>query len=230
MSALPVTPPPQKFFRRATFAFAFVLGCQAAWILAAEIARPSPPTFPTNVQAATETAGDQNAAIVAASLGLIRADLWAECALIYLNESWGENRLTTQDSKTVEQARACANRTLTLAPHDARTWLVLASLDSRFEWLTRQAAALRMSYYTGANETELVPLRLLLAVRSDALSDKDFQQLVRNDIRLIVAHKPELKPAIVAAYRHALPAGQQFLDEAVREIDPTLLTKLRSNG
>jgi hypothetical protein len=69
-----------------------------------------------------------------------------------------------------------------------------------------------------------------LAVQSVALGDSDFQQLVRHDIRTIVTRKPELKPAIVAAYRDTAPIGRQFIEDTLEEIDPTLLTWLHSKG
>ena len=73
-------------------------------------------------------------------------------------------------------------------------------------------------------------MRLLLAVRSDALADLDFQLLVRHDIGTIVTRKPELKPAILGAYRNALPAGQEFIEKTLEDIDPGLLASLRSKG
>jgi hypothetical protein len=85
-----------------------------------------------------------------------------------------------------------------------------------------------MSFYTGPNEIELIPSRLLLAVSAQAIADTDFQQLVRHDIRNIVIRKPSLKPAIVAAYRDALPIGQKFIEETLEEVDPSLLARLRS--
>jgi hypothetical protein len=87
-----------------------------------------------------------------------------------------------------------------------------------------------MSYYIGANETELIPSRLPLAINSSEIGDRDFQQLVRHDIRIIVIRKPEPIPAILAAYRDALPMGQQFLEATLKEVDPTLLAKLQSKG
>jgi hypothetical protein len=102
-------------------------------------------------------------------------------------------------------------------------------MDSRLDWLNGEAStALRMSYYTGANEIELIPLRLSLAVNFSVISDMDFQQLVRHDIRTVVTRKPELKSAVLDAYRHALPVGQQFIEETLKEMDPTLLSTLRS--
>ena len=231
MSSLPTTTPNHGLFRSIVLVFAFVLGCQATWILAAEIFRPSLPDFPANRQAAATAAAKRNEATLAASFGFIRGDLWAECALTYLDMFWSDDRdsASAQFPTTIERAREAADRALVFAPHDARVWLVLASIDSRFDWLNRNMAAdLRMSYYTGTNETDLIPLRLLLAVRSSALADRDFQQLVRHDVSTIVTRRPALKPAILAAYRDALPIGQQFLEETLAEIDPALLARLRS--
>jgi hypothetical protein len=102
-------------------------------------------------------------------------------------------------------------------------------MDSRLDGLDRKAStALRMSYYTGANEIELIPMRLSLAINSSVISDMDFQQLVRHDIRAVVTRKPELKSAVLDAYRHALPVGQQFIEETLKEMDPTLLSTLQS--
>jgi len=233
VSSLSTTTQNHGLFRGTVLVFALVLGCQALWILAAESFRPALPGFPVNAQAAATAAANRNEAALAASFGFIRGDLWAEVALTYPDMFWSGDldSGSAQVSKTIEQAREVAVRALAFAPHDARIWLVLAGIDSRFDWISRNMAAdLRMSYYTGANETDLIPLRLLLAVRSDALSERDFQQLVRHDVNTIVTRKPELKPAILAAYRDALPIGQQFLEETLAEIDPVLLARLRSKG
>jgi len=56
------------------------------------------------------------------------------------------------------------------------------------------------------------------------ISDSDFQQLVRHDLRTIVTRKPEMKSAIVNAYQNALPEGQQFARDALKELDPNLLS------
>lgn len=215
------------FFRGTILALAFVLACQATWILAAEFYRPPYSGFPTDAQTAEAAADNRNAAALAASLGVLRGDLWAEYSLTYLNLFWGgQDNASEQSSSAVERARDVAVRALTFAPHDARVWLALASINR----LDRKGTALQMSYFTGTNETELIPLRLYLAVRSDVIAEKEFQQLVHHDILTIVTRKPELKSAVLAAYRDALPIGQQFLEETLQEIDPVLLAKLRKSG
>ncbi len=226
MSSIPSTSASYSLFRSTGLVFAFVLAYQAIWILTAELARPSHSDFSENSQSAA--IAKRNTVALAASLGLVRGDLWAEYALTYF-DLFARNRrdsIIAQQPKTVEQAAAAAERALALAPHDARIWLVLADADSRLTSNHKADAALRMSYYTGANETELIPLRLLLAVSSEGLIEKDLQQLVRHDIRTIVTRKPELKPAILAAYRDAPPLGRQFLEDTLRQIDPTMLEKL----
>jgi hypothetical protein len=231
VSNLSIPTPSRGLFRGAVLLFAFVLACQATWILAAELSRPSLPGFPINAQAAQAIAADRNAAALAASFGFIRGDLWAEYALTYLDLFWSDGRHSPneQDPKMIERGHKVTVWALALAPHDARIWLVLASIDLRFDWINQKAAAaaLRMSYYTGPNRTELIPLRLHLAVRSEALADKDFQELVRHDIRIIVTRKPELKPTILSVYSEALPIGQQFLEEALKDLDPSLRARLR---
>ena len=216
-------------FRGAALLFAFVLSCQAIWILAAEFSRPSSYGFPRTVQAAGAVSANRNSAALAASYGVVRGDLWAEYAITFLNLVWGDEQDigNSRASKTERQAREVASQALALAPHDARTWLVLAGIDTKFDQRNRKpATALRMSYYTGANEPEVIPLRLLLAVNSPALSDEDFQDLVRHDIRVIVSHEPELKPAILAAYRDASPIGQKLVEETLERNDPTLRARL----
>ena len=57
------------------------------------------------------------------------------------------------------------------------------------------------------------------------ISDSDFQQLVRHDLRTIITRKPEMKSAIVNAYQYALPEGQQFVRDALKELDPEFVVE-----
>lgn len=219
MSSFAPTPTSHGLFRGTVLVFAFVLACQAVWILAAEFSRLH---LPANAQSATA---------LPPSFGFIRGDIWAEHALAIFDliQRDERNKSNAPISNKIEQAREVAARTLTIAPHDARIWLVLAAIELQFDRLNyNPAVALRMSYYTGANETDLFPLRLLLVVRANAIVDRDFQQLVRHDILTIVTRKQEMKPAILAAYREASPIGRQFLNATLEELDPTLLARFRS--
>lgn len=227
-----MSPLTQIWFRCAILTIAGILGLQALWILAAEITRPVLLPVATSENAAETLSRYRSAATLSAQFGMVRGDLWADCALTYADLLWSEKpeRADTDTSKTIALAHDVAERALRLAPHDTKAWLLLAGLYSRFDWLNGKSAdSLRMSYYTGRNEVELFPLRILLAARSDnALGDTELRTFVQRDIRIIVTRKPELKPAIRAAYRDALPAGRQFIELTLGELDPALLASLRS--
>ena len=211
-----------RWVRTVLFLFAFVLASGSIWILAPELLRPVPMAFPTDPESA---ATNRRAAHLAAQYGVIRGDLWAADALTYSGVL--RNGLGGQTPDTIEQARRIAERALAQVPYDARIWLLLASIDSRFNSLIGKAsAAVRMSYYTGRNESKLIPARLALSLRLPFIADQDFQQLVSYDLRAIVLRNPELKPAILDAYQNALPEGQQFLQAALKELDPNLLATL----
>jgi hypothetical protein len=218
-----------RWFRSLVFLSAIVLASQAIWILSAEFSRPQAVVFPIDPESAADTAASRGAAHRSAQIGIIRGDLWAEDALTYSDVLRHDDKKNSaaQDPSAIEQAREIAERALALAPHDARIWLILASIDSRFDWLNGKASmALRNSYYTGGNETALIPVRLLLSLNLPAITDSDFQQLVRHDLRTIVTRKPEIKSAIMNAYQYALPEGQQFIKDTLSDLDSDLLSKL----
>ena len=219
------------WFRGTMLVLAFVLAFQAFWILTAEFYRPSPVDPSISSQSAALSLANRRDAHLAALIGYIRGDLWADDLLTYPSayQLHEKNNLSTDNSPAIEKIRHIAERALSFSPHDSRTWLALANINSLFDRLNNKASNdLRMSYYTGANEIDLIPLRLSLAVGFSVISDADFQRLVRHDIRTLVTRKPELKSAILDAYRHALPDGQQFIEATLKDMDPTLLTTLRS--
>jgi hypothetical protein len=87
-----------------------------------------------------------------------------------------------------------------------------------------------MSYYTGPNELSLLPLRLFIATHSNALADSDMPGLVRRDVRMILTRWPDLRPALAAAYKDAVPDAKRLLDSAVTETDPAFLRAMRPNA
>ena len=205
--------------------FAFVLACQAAWILTAETARPFGLNFSSDPNTAREIARSRNAARHAASFGFLRGDLWADYSLTYLNLCLSDTEGTGQQNHdSIERAQKAARRALSLAPYDARVWLVLACVNSLSKEQS-QTQVLQMAYFTGANEIELIPLRLRLAVSNNAIAERDFQQLVGHDIR-IVSRKPKLAPSVLAAYGKALPIGREFIDKTLQDVDPALFGTL----
>lgn len=217
-----------RWFRGLVILFAIVLAGFASWIVAAELLRPIPVAFPTDPEAASDFSQNRIAARHAARAGIVRGDLWSEYALTFADVFRREDRsaATTKNSAMIQQSHDIAERALALAPYDARIWLLLASLRSRFDWLNGKASsAVRMSYYTGANEIALIPVRLALALSLPSITDKDFQQLVGRDLRIAVTRHAELKPAILTAYKYALPEGQEFVRGALKDLDPNLLTQ-----
>ena len=228
MSTVAASPTTHKLFRGAALAAALFLGFQAAWVLVPEFYRlPKSNTSIAKYSNAFTTRDLDNASF-AATFAMIRGDLWSELALAVLHQRPADRE---RGDAPIDRTREIADRAIALAPYNGGVWLVIASVNSRFDWLNRKAtAALRMSYYTAANETELIPLRLSLAIQFVGLSDSDFQELVRHDIRTIVTHRPELKPAIVATYRGAPPIGRQFIEDSIKEIDPALLEGLHKKG
>jgi hypothetical protein len=119
------------------------------------------------------------------------------------------------------------DRGLRYAPHQAGAWLLLAGLEGRSAG-SDPTEALKMSYYTGPSERALIPLRLLVAARSDALGDPDVQQFVRRDLRLLLAQQQ--KSAVADAYAGASTVGKRFIEQAVGEIDPAYLGSLRAGA
>src|SRR5258708_5156057 len=217
----------ELWLRTAIFTFAIVLGLQAGWILATELSRRATIIDSASAEEGAADSPFQMAASRAARFGLVRGDLWAESALSFVNLSptGFSGRIDLSRSETVEKVRTKAEQALRYSPHDARIWLVLATLDSQFNPRdSRVAALLRMSYYTGANEIELTPLRLLVLARSDALTNDDLKQLVYRDIRNVITRAPQLKYTIITAYREASPVGRELLNQILAELDPTLLS------
>src|SRR5262249_13376812 len=94
----------------------------------------------------------------------------------------------------------------------------------------RRAEALRMSFYTGPNELDVIPMRLSVSLGPGMLIDTDMERLVRHDILTVLTHAPDLRPALIAAYQAASPEGQRFLAQAVEEIEPEFAPDLRSRG
>jgi hypothetical protein len=230
MTEILTAPSPIKGFRVTVFAFACLLGGLATWILVPEFLRPAPVEFPTDAQSAATIYAHRGDATKAARIGLVRGDLWIQAAFAYGDFLWNQDKPSSGTSAVpYERAQELTERAISYAPHDSRLWLLLAAIDSRFDWLNdRASAALRMSYYTGSNAIGLVPARLLLSMQTRALQDSDFQDLVRHDIRIGTLHKSELMPAMIAAYDNAPLSGQQFIEKTLGEIDPSMLASIHS--
>jgi hypothetical protein len=206
------------------------LGIFALWILIAELTGPRPSYFPTNPDEASAMYAVRGSALTAAEVGMVRGDLWTvasfTAATPLLFGATGSSPGQSSQAE-LEKIRTIADRAARLSPHDSRIWLVLAALDFRADGKNaRGTETLKLSYYTGPNEIAVMPLRLLLAVRSNAIFDEEVQSLVPLDIRRIIMQRPDLKPAVELAYKNAQPKGREIIEAALKQIDPSFLVTI----
>ncbi len=211
--------------------FGIFLSAQAAWILLAERYPSSHIGLPVDAKAAATAFAERDRIRQAASLAVVRGDLWAESAFTYAGRLWSDQ---TTDSNAADKSNAevlnALNQALRYAPHRGDVWLMFAALADQYKWAGYQPGALlKMSYYTAPNELALFPLRLNVSLRAKgAIDDAELQDLVRRDIGVILTRVPALKPALVAAYRSALPQGKTFVERVISEIDPGYLSVVRA--
>lgn len=226
-------------FRISMLGLALIVCGLSAWSLLADLLRPTAIEFPTDRQLAMSMYSQRDSAVAAAKIAYIRGDLWATAAFAYggLLLTEGEHVYDT-DKMPIERTRALAERAIAWAPHDARLWLLLTATyywdDLHNKGASaalnddRLPASLRMCYYTGLNTADLIRGRLFFTLKSQLVQDDEFQEFVRHDIRIAVMHKTEFAPVVAAVYRSAPPLGKQFMEKTLRELDPDMLTSLRS--
>src|SRR6266849_3326451 len=194
----------KTWLRVALTLFGVFLSAQAAWILLAERHRLNHIRLPVDGKTATMAFAEQDKIKQAASLAVVRGDLWAESAFTYGSQLWLDagDQLNTEALKTLTRA-------LRYSPHRGDVWLMFAALADKYKWLGYQPSLLlKMSYYTAPNELALLPLRLNVSLHAkEVIDDAELQDMVRRDISVILTRAPALKPALVAAYRSALPQG-----------------------
>jgi hypothetical protein len=214
-------------FRLWTLVFAILLGGQSVWLLLPEVSRSSVSRLPTDATSAAAAAEQRAPAARAASIGAIRGDLWADLAFTYADLLWVNTDQVTDLTQLVTEVHTSLDRALDDAPHNSGAWLLLAGLSLRYpSGDLNTNAALKMSYYTGPSEQELIPLRLRFTAQSDFGGDFEMRQFVIRDLRLLLARQQ--KSAVAAAYKAASPAGKQFIEHEVGEIDPSALDWLRA--
>jgi hypothetical protein len=205
-----------------------LLGSLGLWILMGELTSPRISYFPASPNEADAMYAVRDSAVTAAEVGMVRGDLWTVAAITKAAPLlFGTTGSSRDQAAEVENIRAIADRAARLSPHDSRIWLVLASLDLRVSANNSRATELlKLSYYTGPNEISLMPLRLLLAVRSSAILDDEVKSSAALDIQRIIMLRPDLKPAITLAYQNALPKGREIIEAALKQIDPSFLAAI----
>src|SRR5712671_6224394 len=215
----------RTWLRVALALFGVFLSAQAAWILLPERQRLNHIRLPVDGKTATIALAEQDKIKQAASLAVVRGDLWAESAFTYGSQLWLDagDQLNTEALKTLTRA-------LRYSPHRGDVWLMFAALANKYKWSGYQPSLLlKMSYYTAPNELALLPLRLNVSLHAKGvIDDAELQDMVRRDISVILTRAPALKPALVAAYRSALPQGKVFAERVISEIDPGYLGVVRA--
>jgi hypothetical protein len=225
---------PQRmfWFRKIILVYACILAVQAAWLMAAEFIRPKLSYFPQDKGSEQRASAARSAAVTAASIGWARGDLWTDAALEISSGVIGEvvGESDSEMTSIRRRANAVARRAAGLSPHDSRIWLLLAALESRFDWPSETANRLKMSYFTGPNELALIPLRIRIATRSMAITDAELQTLVAQEIRTVILRHQDQKPFLLAAYRDGSAEGKQFIEATVRDLDKNLLAAIRASS
>jgi hypothetical protein len=231
--------PSHIVFRVLTLLFAVLLGVQCVWLLLPELSRTGIDQLPTDPASAAAAARQRGAAARKASIGIIRGDLWAASAFTYADLLWGDAGTNVdltramQHARTnldeLQRARASLDRALSDAPHQSGAWLLFAALALHYPSFDSNAtAALKMSYYTGPSEQDLMSLRLRITAHSDLFTDAEIREFVARDLRLLLARNQ--KSAITDAYNAASPTGKQFIEQTVGDIDPSVRELLRAGA
>ena len=228
LGLVPSSPPTR--LRSGLLVLGVVLGISGIWMLLPDLLSPKATGLPFDRNGAEPAADYRIRAILAAGIGGIRGDLWANAAFTDARFLW-INRSTKLDQTSLEQvakAKARAETALALAPINGAAWLFLAKLPATSpDAESRGVTLLEMSYFTAPSAPELAPFRLERVATSSALADKDIQAFVKNDLREIKRRPPEFQQTIIAAYRNALPQNQPIFESLVADVDPTVAQSLR---
>ena len=218
----------KAWLRGALALFGVILFAQAAWILLAEGYRLNHIRLPAD-KTATIARIEPDKITRAASLAVVRGDLWAESAFTYGGQRWIDQGMDVGGQLNAEALRTLT-QALRYSPHRGDVWLMFAALADQYKWSGYQPSLLlKMSYYTAPNELALVPLRLNVSLHvKGAIDDAELQDMVRREISVVLTRAPALRPALVAAYRSALPQGKVFAERVIAEIDPGYLVVVRA--
>jgi hypothetical protein len=217
--------------RSALVVFGIGLGVSGLWMLLPELLRSKPIGLAFDRNGAEAASARRTRAVLAAEIGAIRGDLWAEAAFTGAR-FMGTDHSTSLDrtnSRQLARARANAETALALAPINAAAWLFLARLPaSSQDDENRVRTLLEMSYFTAPSDLDLATWRLERAATSSALADKDLQAFIKSDIRGILDRGPEFQQAVIAAYRNAWPQNQPIFESLMADTDPAVTRLLRS--
>jgi hypothetical protein len=216
-------------FRKVLMAFAVTLAIAGTWTLFSELARAPRIGFPINEN--YQAAADQRwRAALTARVGMVRGDLWAELFFSFATSIPIRGGPDFGAIETLKEALPAARRALVYAPFRSDVWLLLAETAKDYEsQIPRATTALTMSYYTAPYNQALTALRLSVATRGNAVRDAALRQLVEQDLQIIFASRPHLRPAVIAAYATASAEGKHVIESVVEETDPSFLMRLKND-
>ncbi|WP_130211907.1 hypothetical protein [Bradyrhizobium genosp. SA-3] len=215
-------------FRILLMASALTVGSYAIVSAVAEVTALGRITFPADAaEIGARWTGDAPSLLGTRSpFGSELESNYALIAALQTIES-GQQRATILRS-IAPDALGRVRRTLSISPYKPELWLALALLQvQRDPYDPIVVEALKMAYFVAPNDARLMPVRIDMAARFDALALPDVKDLVRNDVRLILIRRPGSRSALVSAYRRASKLGKAFLEDAVESIDPSFLATLR---
>ncbi|WP_235940589.1 hypothetical protein [Bradyrhizobium hipponense] len=197
-----------------------LLAAQAAWIL-------SQSWYFGDRLAITSVAGPNEAFSRALAAHSTRENVWTDrgsTAAVRLNS---DKALDPQHTSRPTVLNAFSG-VLEYSPLRGDVWLMLAALSKQYAGSYDTTSLLKMSYYTAPNELDLIPLRLSVALGTDAaVKEPELRDLIRRDLKVAITGRTGLRPAIVAAYQSASADGRAFAESSISELDPSYLQRLR---
>jgi hypothetical protein len=213
-------------FRLFAFLILMFLGGFSFSNLAAEFLRPIPASLPSRTSAAP-TAEQISSARKASAIAPFRSDLKADYAVAFADQTLKSEYV--RGAPAEETAQNTVKSALKIGPHDSRMWLILALLQTQSNLGDSLIAeSLKMSYLTGPNRADLIPIRLDTVTLHQSLNDGDLRELARGDVRIVLTKLPDQRPTLVSDYLRGSSVGKTFLEESARMFDPKFADSLRS--
>jgi hypothetical protein len=213
-------------FRLLALLFLVFVGGVSISNLLSEFLRPGPSPLPSRISVAP-TSDQVSSTGRASAIAPFRSGLKADYAMALAGQTLKSEY--TGPTESDETAQNVVKDALKIGPHDSRMWLVLALLQARSNLGdSLLAESLKMSYLTGPNRAELIPIRLDTVTLGKSLNDSDLKELARGDVRAILTQFPSQRQALVSDYIRASPIGKAFLEESARMFDPKFADSLRS--
>jgi hypothetical protein len=205
----------KNWARLALASVGIVLITQAAWMIS-QWWYPGGGAMPTAIGAITDKVS---------KAALIAPARTTQSSAAAQAKSDGAEAFGDQSTSRPSTMNAFANA-LHYSPLRGDKWLMLAAISKQQKSTGYNTAALlKMSYYTAPSDMDLIPLRLSVALGTDAvIREPELRDLVRRDLNVAIA-RAAFRPAIVAAYQSASADGKSFIEGLISEYDPSYLRR-----